>query len=80
LSCSAPTSKLIAKIVDKPGGGRWKTMRIVECTRCGFNWRSRTSANAVNAYLAERAARDEKKAKSVGLPTPTLKLRDSSQD
>ena len=79
LSCSAPTSKLVAKIVDKPGGGRWKTMRIVECSRCGFNWRSRTSANAVNAYFAERAARDEKKAKAVSLPMPSSRPSDSSE-
>lgn len=59
--CSANTSKLVAKIVDKPGGGRWTTMRVVECTACGFSWRSRTSANAVNAYFAEKAAKAEKK-------------------
>jgi hypothetical protein len=63
LYCSASTAYLEAKIVDKPGGGRWKTMRVVECTKCGFSWRSRTSANAVNAYFAERALREEKKSK-----------------
>ena len=52
--CFARTSKLITYIVDLPGGGRWTTARMVECTDCGFNWRSRTSANAVNAYHAQK--------------------------
>jgi hypothetical protein len=59
--CSARTSKLKTYIVDLPGGGRWTTARMVECTECGFTWRSRTSANAVNAYHAER---EEKKKKT----------------
>ena len=32
-------------------------MRMVECTECGFEWQSRTSANAVDAYHAQRAER-----------------------
>lgn len=68
--CSANTSKLVAKIVDKPGGGRWTTMRMVECSECGFEWRSRTSANAVKAYFAEKAAKELKRKK--GTPAPTL--------
>ena len=59
--CSARTSKLKTYIVDLPGGGRWTTARMVECTDCGFAWRSRTSANAVNAYHAERAEKNAKK-------------------
>jgi hypothetical protein len=59
--CSARTSKLKTYIVDLPGGGRWTTARMVECTDCGFIWRSRTSANAVNAYHAERAEKNSKK-------------------
>ena len=59
--CFARTSKLITYIVDLPGGGRWTTARMVECTDCGFNWRSRTSANAVNAYHAQKT--DKKKPK-----------------
>lgn len=59
--CSARTSKLKTYIVDLPGGGRWTTARMVECTDCGFAWRSRTSANAVNAYHAERAEKNSKK-------------------
>lgn len=59
--CFARTSKLTTYIVDLPGGGRWTTARMVECTDCGFNWRSRTSANAVNAYHAQKS--DKKKPK-----------------
>lgn len=59
--CGARTKLLKTYIVDLPSGGRWKTARMVECTDCGFKWRSRTSANAVNAYHAAVA---EKKAKS----------------
>jgi WhiB family transcriptional regulator, redox-sensing transcriptional regulator len=59
--CSARTSKLKTYIVDLPGGGRWTTARMVECTDCGFTWRSRTSANAVNAYHAEREDKKSKK-------------------
>jgi len=59
--CFARTGKLTTYIVDLPGGGRWTTARMVECTDCGFNWRSRTSANAVNAYHSQKA--DKKKPK-----------------
>jgi WhiB family transcriptional regulator, redox-sensing transcriptional regulator len=65
--CSANTKYLKASIVDKPGGGRWTTMRIVECLECSFKWRSRTSANAVNAFHAlaeEKAAKKAKGSKS----------------
>jgi WhiB family redox-sensing transcriptional regulator len=48
--CKAKTSFLITKTVNRPNGGRWSTMRMVECTSCGFDWQSRTSANAVDAY------------------------------
>jgi WhiB family transcriptional regulator, redox-sensing transcriptional regulator len=53
--CSARTGKLKTYIIDLPNGGRWTTARMVECTECTFKWRSRTSANAVNAYHAEIA-------------------------
>jgi hypothetical protein len=39
---------------------------MVECTECTFKWRSRTSANAVNAYhaeIAEKQAKAESKRK-----------------
>jgi len=34
--CDARTLELITKTVDRPNGGRWATMRMVECTECGF--------------------------------------------
>ena len=48
--CKAKTSSLSTKTVDRPSKGRWSTMKVVECSDCGFNWQSRTSANAVEAY------------------------------
>jgi hypothetical protein len=59
--CFARTAKLKTYIVDLPGGGRWTTARMVECTDCGFAWRSRTSANAVNSYHSQKE--DKKKSK-----------------
>jgi len=61
--CSAPTVKLKTKTVKRPSGGRWATMRVVECSSCKIEWQSRTSANAVDAYhawLAERLAKAER--------------------
>lgn len=78
--CSANTSKLVAKIVEKPGGGRWTTMRMVECSECGFEWRSRTSANAVNAYFAEKAAREDKKRKTISEQLPLFDIPKDEQE
>jgi hypothetical protein len=55
--CNAITLDLVTKTVKRPNGGRWATMRVVECTECAFEWQSRTSANAVDAYHAQRAER-----------------------
>jgi len=52
--CTARPSKLETDTAPVPGGGRWTTAKIVTCTECGFAWRSRTSVNAVLAYIAER--------------------------
>lgn len=60
--CDAKTDNLTTQTVTRPNGGRWSTMRIVECTNCKFSWQSRTSANAVTAFHASKAA----KAKSTG--------------
>lgn len=57
--CQARTSSLKAMVVENPGGGRWLTMRLVQCLECEFTWRSRTSANAVNAYHALKADKKE---------------------
>ena len=51
--CAAKTSSLQTKVVDRPEGGRWSTMKVVYCTECKFVWQSRTSANAVDAYHSQ---------------------------
>jgi WhiB family redox-sensing transcriptional regulator len=53
-NCRAKTSSLKTATVDRPDGGRWATMRVVECVDCHFTWQSRTSANAVDAFHAMR--------------------------
>lgn len=52
--CGARTKQLETYTVELTQKGRWKTARMVKCTECDFNWRSRTSANAVNAYHAKQ--------------------------
>ena len=59
--CNARPHRLKTLVVDVPGGSRWATMRLVKCEACDFTWRSRTSANAVDAYHIQR---EEKLAKS----------------
>lgn len=54
LYCDAPTEALAVDEVDAEGGGRWTTKKIVTCSECMFNWTSRTSANAIESYLAMR--------------------------
>jgi WhiB family redox-sensing transcriptional regulator len=62
--CTARPSKLETSIEQLPNGGRWTTAKVVTCTECGFAWRSRTSANAVEAYKADRLEKSSKKIKS----------------
>ena len=59
--CTARPSKLSVSIEQLPNGGRWTTAKVVECTECGFSWRSRTSANAVEAYNLEKNEKQKKK-------------------
>jgi WhiB family redox-sensing transcriptional regulator len=59
--CTARPSKLETSSIEVPGGGRWTTAKIVTCGSCGFAWRSRTSANAVEAYHHDRADKIERK-------------------
>lgn len=59
--CSARPSKLVTFVVDSPNGGRWSTMKMVRCTACEFTWRSRTSANAVEAYHSQRQEKLDKR-------------------
>ena len=51
--CLARPISLTTHIAESPTGGRWSTVRLVECTSCGFTWKSRTSANAVESYHAQ---------------------------
>jgi len=60
--CSARPSKLAVVVVPNPEGGRWMTMKLVQCADCKFAWRSRTSANAVTAYHANREKIKKKRA------------------
>lgn len=53
--CKAKTDKLVTKTVSRPTGGRWATMKLVECSECAFSWQSRTSANAVEAFQLNKA-------------------------
>ena len=62
--CTARPSKLETSIEELPNGGRWTTAKVVTCTECGFAWRSRTSANAVEAYKLERSEKSNRKTKS----------------
>lgn len=61
--CSARPSKLETSVVKLGNTGRWNTAKIVSCTECGFSWKSRTSANAVEAYKLEKIEREERSKK-----------------
>ena len=54
LHCDAHTDNLVTGEISIPGGGRWTTRKTVTCSVCDFMWVSRTSANAVEAYIALR--------------------------
>ena len=58
--CGARPSKLHVETAENPEGGRWTTMKFVICEECDFNWKSRTSANAVNAYHASKSGKKGK--------------------
>lgn len=65
--CGARPAKLRVIVAPSPEGGRWATMKLVTCDECTFTWRSRTSANAVEAYHASRE-RAKKKASAKRRP------------
>lgn len=77
--CTARPSKLETTVVNVPGGGRWTTAKVVYCTECGFSWKSRTSANAVQAYKADREERLAKSAriKKEEINPPKIRQRKS---
>ena len=58
--CSARTSQLRVEVVEVPGGGRWTTAKRVVCNQCGTGWKSRSSANAVEAYFVDRQAKKDR--------------------
>lgn len=57
--CKATTDKLILKEVELPEGGRWSTAKAVACSVCDFEWKSRTSYNAVTAFFLDRKKKAE---------------------
>ncbi len=61
--CTARPSKLETSVEELPNGGRWTTAKVVTCMECGFAWRSRTSANAVEAYKQEKIEKQKTKTK-----------------
>lgn len=54
LYCDAATENLSIDEIDVPGGGRWSTKKVITCVKCDFYWTSRTSANAIEAYMATK--------------------------
>jgi WhiB family redox-sensing transcriptional regulator len=60
--CTARPSKLSTSIEKLPPGGRWTRAKVVTCTECGFAWRGRSSANAVEAYQADRENKKKERA------------------
>ena len=62
--CTARPSKLSTSVEELPNGGRWTSAKVVTCDECGFAWRSRTSANAVEAYKLEKNEKTKKKTKT----------------
>lgn len=59
--CTARPGRLATSIEALPPGGRWTRAKVVTCTECGFAWRSRSSANAVENYKAEKENKKAKK-------------------
>lgn len=54
LNCDAPTEALSIEEIEVPGGGRWTTKKVVTCSECAFSWTSRTSSNAIEAYMTAK--------------------------
>ena len=72
--CTAWPSKLEVSVERLPGGGRWTTAKVVTCTECGFAWKSRTSANAVEAYKTLKKEKEALKKELTTAPTSTEDL------
>lgn len=52
--CFVGTEHLRTTKIALPEGGRWNEAKAVKCSSCGFEWKSRSSHNAVLAYQAEQ--------------------------
>jgi len=57
--CGADTDALQPTKIDLPGGGRWSEAKAVRCGECGFEWKARSSHNAVLAYIKDKKKRAE---------------------
>jgi hypothetical protein len=55
-------------------------MRLVHCTACDFTWRSRTSANAVDAYHVERTEKLERQEREKAKKKAKLELKRKKKD
>jgi len=73
--CSARPSKLFVVVGSSLGGGRWTSLRWVECSSCKFKWRSRTSASAVEAYHTKKAEKEEKARKAASKKPAAARTR-----
>lgn len=76
--CSARPGRLFVVTGSSLGGGRWTSLRWVECSSCKFKWRSRTSANAVEAYHMKRSDKEAKE-KRIAERKKTRRTRQSSK-
>jgi len=52
--CGANTARLELTTIELPDGGRWSVAKAVRCQDCGFEWKSRSSHNAVSAFFTEQ--------------------------
>lgn len=57
--CGVHTKNLRPTTIDLPDGGRWSVAKSVKCDSCGFEWKSRSSHNAVVAFFNEQKKRAE---------------------
>lgn len=58
-SCRSDVNKLTAIAIDLPEGGRWSVAKAVRCDSCLFEWKSRSSHNALLAHTREEERREE---------------------
>lgn len=78
--CSAGVDNLETSVIPLEGGGRWNTARVVTCGTCGFDWKSRTSANAIDMFKERRAAREIRNAKRGSSPRKGIRQLPSTTE